>query len=113
MLRNDLWIDMKEIGTLTEAARLINDIFDTTQREADQHIKYAKEQGINPSTVRVAKPAMPITAMPSSAASAKKERIAAVQAKPEPKRKLQAKPKAETRNAAVIPAIDKIGRAHV
>ena len=69
-LRNDLWIDMPEIGALTEAIKLLDEIFETAQREADLHIKYAKEQGINPNKVRVARPAMPVTVMPASSASA-------------------------------------------
>ena len=65
-LRNDLWIDMQEIGTLTDAGKLISEIFEMTQREANQHIKYAREQGIDPAKVRIAKPAMPMTVMPTS-----------------------------------------------
>ena len=65
-LRNDLWIDMQEMGTLTDAGKLIDEIFGLTQKEADQHIKFAREQGIDPAKVRIEKPAMPVTVMPTS-----------------------------------------------
>lgn len=117
-LRNDLWIDMPEIGTLREAIQILDRIFETAQREADQHIQYAKEQGINPNKVRVARPAMPMTAMPHSSASANADVKPAVEVHPEPKQELQEEPEpdlaaavSETKKlaedlAAVVPEVE-------
>lgn len=104
-LRNDLWIDMPEIGTLREAIQILDRIFETAQREADQHIQYAKEQGINPNKVRVARPAMPMTAMPHSSASANADVKPAVEVHPELKQELQEEPEPDL-VAAVAPEVE-------
>ena len=66
VLRNDLWIDIQEMGTLTDVGNQVTKIFKIAQREADQHIRFAREQGVDPDKVRIAKPATPVTAMPTS-----------------------------------------------